>query len=97
MLHLHFAAPTGKLAQCARYMKGYGHDHFFLRVDLVVARFAVDIDLPRVEVRSGALGREAAAGLEDWSSITALRTQTIDGRPSRIFCQLFPSSVDPKS
>jgi len=30
-------------------------------------------------------------------STTALRTQTTDGSPSSILCQVFPSSFDPNS
>jgi hypothetical protein len=31
------------------------------------------------------------------SSTTPQRTQAMEGRPSRILCQFFPSSCEPKS
>jgi len=72
-------------------------------VDLYVADLCVEVrrdllvtgDFVRGEVELDPLS-ELGSESPDAGSKTALRMQTIDGRPSRIFCQFLPSSREPK-
>jgi hypothetical protein len=72
-------------------------DHRFVRRDLVMVRdlvLVMERDLVCDELLGTALSK-LGLGLLEPSPTTALRTQTTDGSPSSIFCQLLPSSCDP--
>ena len=87
----HLAARSRKFAQGPRNVKRYGHGYLVPRRDLRVQEDFVSEEL------TGDAMAAADLGPEETSSINALRTQTMLGRPSKIFCQLFPSSLDAKS
>ena len=92
------AVTGGEFAKGAGDVKGDGHG-YFLAVFLFALFVACDLRLVEDFVGGGALdsfmiGR---TGMTEPSSTTPVRKQTMEGRPSRILCQFFPSSREPKS
>jgi hypothetical protein len=110
--YFNLAASSSEFAQCTGDVKGHGHDHLLPGRDLYVADLLVaDLPVPALSmdarrdllvtdsvagaVETGTLG-DLAAESPDVCSNTALRMQTTDGSPSRIFSQFLPSSREPK-
>lgn len=101
--YFNLAVPISEFAQGTRDVKGYRYDSPLSRTRFVGGVLYVEVrrdllvtgDFVRDEVEPDALG-ELGSESPDACSKTALRTQTIEGSPSRIFCQFLPSSREPK-
>src|SRR6267142_781120 len=91
MLNFDCPAPICKFAQSARDVKGHGHNHLFVRRDLVF-----ETDFARDDVVVGDALGSAGDETPDASSTKAVRTQVTAGNPSSIFCHVLPSSREPK-
>jgi hypothetical protein len=90
-------APS-EFTQGSGNVKSYSHDHlYYLRDFLDFVRDSTDFE--RDERAGGDLGDDlrGARAKPEASSTIALRTHATGGNPSRILCQLLPSSLDANS